>query len=160
MRKKVLGLVMAALAISSIGAFAQSESQQTREEVKKECCKEKKEKKECKEGKKDRKDGNKDRKNKKMRDGKKEARIKPFDGIQLTEAQQAQISQLKKNRKENFKKVKAAQKQDFVKEREAFDQEVAKVLTPEQYKVYETNRDNIRAQKRSSMKKKVERMAN
>ena len=149
MRKKVLGLFMAALAVSSIGAFAQSESRQSGEEVKKECCKEKKEKKECHKLKKECKE---------RKDFRKEARVTPFKGIQLSAEQQAQIDQINAERKANQKKIKADKKDAFEKERQAYDEQIAKVLTPEQYKLYENNKANMRAHKQDKMKKKLEKM--
>lgn len=145
MKKKVLGLVMAALAISSIGAFAQNDAQQNRAQTQKECCKEgkgKKGKKECK--------GDKSRKGAQSN--------KAFEGIQLTADQQQKIEELKANRKANIEKLKATQKNAYEQERKNFDNELAKVLTPEQYKQYESNKAAISARKQEKMKKKLAKM--
>ena len=140
MRKKVLGLVMAALAISSIGVFAQNDAQKNCNKQQKECCKEKKEKRG-------------------ERGGKKEARLNPFTGITLSADQQQQIDQLKAERKAEQKEAKAAKKNAMEQERQAYDASIAKILTPEQYKQYESNKANIRAAKQEKMKRKIEKMA-
>ena len=148
MRKKVLGLFMAAIAVSTIGAFAQNDNQQTREQIKKECCKEKKE---CTKDKKCKKDH-------KMREGKKE-KLNPFAGIELTAEQQKQLEQLKADRKAKREAAKETKKQAFEQERKAFDAEIAKILSPDQYKQYESTKANMRAHKKDKAKRNPEKQA-
>ena len=139
MRKKVLGLVMATLAICTTGAFAQSQTQQTGNNVQKECCKEKKGKKGGKEGKKV-KDGNKAER--------KQGRTTPFTGIELTADQQQKIDKIQADRKSTQEKAKEEKKAAKEQERKAYDQQIAQVLTPDQYKIYESNKANMRAHKK------------
>lgn len=138
MRKKVLGLVMAALAISTFGALAQNQNTSEKvacEQTVSACCKDKKDKKD----KKDRKDF--------AKRGDKKAKLNPFTGIELTQEQQQQIQQLRNEKKEQHKAEKKAAKEAKLKEREAFNQSVAKILTPEQYKIYQANCDSMKTAK-------------
>lgn len=147
MRKKVLGLVMATLAICTTGAFAQSQTQQTGNNVQKECCKEKKGNKEGKKA----KDGNKAER--------KKAHISPFTGIELTADQQQKIDKIQAERKSTRDKAKEDNKAAKEQERKAYDQQIAQVLTPDQYKIYESNKANMRAHKKhDNMKRKHDRM--
>lgn len=151
MRKKVLGLVMAALAISTFGAFAAQQTEQPKTEQQAPCCKEKKgdQKKGDKKG---HKKG--DKKGHKMAQGPK---LNPFTGIQLTPEQQQKIDQLKADRKAKREAGKKADKEVRKAEREKFNAEVAKILTPEQYKIYQANCDSLKAKKADFAKKKGER---
>lgn len=160
MRKNVLGLIMAALAISSFGAFAQNETanssatcQQTTATCKNtdgECAKNKKDGKKCKkDGKKLKKDGKKG--NARMQ------RMNPFDGIQLTAEQQAKLDALKAERKASKEAAKKASKEARQAERKQFDEKVAKILTPEQYAQYEKNKKAQKV-KKAGAKGKVDRM--
>lgn len=127
MRKKVLGLVMAAIAVSTFGAFAQSQPSQSQvacEQVEGKCPKAKKDKKckgdsDCKRGKKD--------------------RFNPFEGIELTAEQQQKIDQLRAERKANKENAKKAKKEARAQEKKQFDEKMAQILTPEQYAKYEAN---------------------
>lgn len=141
MRKKVLGLLMAAMAISTIGAFAQSEN--TTETTvctaqKGECQKEGKGKKCHKKG---------DRK----------AKMNAFEGIELTQEQQQQIAQLKAECKAKKEADKAEKKKAKAEARAQFNEKVSQILTPEQYAQYKANCDSIKANKKSDkkIKKKV-----
>lgn len=148
MRKKVLGLVMAALAISTIGAFAQTEnassSNETCTEQTSECCnssKDKKKKGDKKKG--DRKKGDKGECKKAKRDF--------FKGIELTEEQRQQIDALRKERQAK----RDADKEAKEKEREEFNAEIERILTPEQYEIYKQNCENLKSKKHSKGNHKV-----
>lgn len=138
MRKKVLALVMGALAISSIGAFAQTQVKEA-ETVKKECCK-KEEGKKC-----DKKD-KKDRKVKKQR-------ANAFEGINLTAEQQQQIDQLRTAQKAKMEASKKESREAKEKQRSEFTAEVEKILTPEQFAQYKANTEKIRTAKKEMKKK-------
>ena len=148
MRKKMLGLVAAALTIGSFGAFAQSEgassSSASQEQViqcdtpscnKSEPCKKKKG----------------DHGDKKMK--KAGHKANPFAGIELTSEQQSKLEALKTEQKAKKEEQKKLDKQARAKEREAFNKEVEKILTPEQFKVYQANCDSLKAKKH--MKERV-----
>lgn len=150
MRKKVLGLVMAALTISSIGAFAQNQTSDN-----KPACEQTSE---CHKGKKDgkcKKDGKKDGKKKGDRKhGDKVDGLNPFEGIQLTSEQQQKVDALKAERKAKMKAEKGKKEADKQAAKEArqqekaqFDAQVAEILTPEQYTQYQSNCDSIKAKK-------------
>ena len=143
MRKKVLGLVMAAMAISTIGAFAQTEnassSNETCTEQTSECCNSSKDKK--KKG--DRKKGDKGECKKAKRDF--------FKGIELTEEQRQQIDALRKERQAK----RDAEKEAKEKEREEFNAEIERILTPEQYEIYKQNCENLKSKKHSKGNQKV-----
>ncbi|MCH5217255.1 MAG: hypothetical protein J1F07_01665 [Muribaculaceae bacterium] len=126
MRKKVLGLVMAALAISTIGAFAQSQPQAKAQQEQTADC--------CKKDKKDHKKGHK-------KSGKKD-RVSPFNGIQLTAEQQQKIDQLKADRKTRKEAAKAQDRQNY-------QDALAQILTPEQFQQYKDNCAKIAKGKRA-----------
>lgn len=147
MRKKVLGLVMAALAISTFGAFAQTETQQTKPSCEQTAtCK--KDKKECRKGE------GKHKKGPRMGSEKKN----PFEGIQLTEQQTQQLEQLKAERKAQKESDEKNRKEAREQERKAYNEKIAKILTPEQYAQYEENCRKMKAAKADKKKVKAERM--
>lgn len=149
MRKKVLGLVMAAMAISTIGAFAQTEVQNTKAACEQTAANCNKDKGDCKKGKKGAKGD--------FKKGKKE-RVSPFAGIQLTETQQAQIDALKAERKADKEKAKKADKEARAEAKKQFDTKLAQILTPEQYAQYQSNCEAKKAAKKDKMQKKVKKM--
>lgn len=155
MKKKILGFTLAAMALSIASVNAQNPGSTSeaacQEQVvnqKPECCKNKKDGKHKKDGvKADRIDH-------------KGPRFNPFNGIDLTPEQQQQIDKLKAERKEQRKQNKdadkAAKKEAQAKEREAYEAELAKILTPAQFATYKSNTENLKA--RSDMKgKKIEK---
>lgn len=145
MKKKVLGLVMAALTISTIGAFAAPQSpegQQTRTEQV------------ARGEKKDKKD--RKAKHKKERRDKKHRMGNPFEGIQVTAEQQQQLDALKAERKAKREADKKAQKEAKAQERQQFEARVAQILTPEQFAQYKANCDSMKV-KRPQAGRKVER---
>lgn len=150
MRKNILGLVVAALAFSTFGAFAQQETT-SKEGVKTEqCCKHKDGKKDGKkECKKDSKDCKKGKDGKRKFDGKRERpnRMNPFTGIGLTAEQQQKIDQLRAEQKAKSESRNKESKEARKKDREAFNASVEKILTPEQYAKYKANCDSIKAHK-------------
>lgn len=158
MRKKVLGLIMAAMTIGTFGALAQTENtNNTCTEQTQECCKKDKgDKKKCEKG--DRKKG--DRKKGEKGEFKKEKKDL-FKGIELTSEQQTQIDQLRsecKTQREADKKAdKEAKKEAREKQRTEFNAGVEKILTPEQYKIYQTNCENIKASRKEKAHKKMKR---
>lgn len=139
MRKKVLALVMGALAISTIGAFAQNETNCTAPQQK-ECCKEKKDCK--KEGRKAEKRAHKDR-------------LNAFEGINLSAEQQQQIEALRSENKAQREAIKKATKETVQKQREDYMAGLEKILTPEQLAQYKANVSNMKADKRKDFKKKA-----
>lgn len=150
MRKKVLGLVMAALTISTFGAFAQTEVQVESinlEQVSKDACKDKKDKK----GKKDCKKG--DRKGEKKK-GKKGS-FNAFRGIELTAEQQQQINQLKNERKAKVEAEKKASKEAKELAKKEFTASVEKILTPDQFKQYQANCDSLKLKKEARKANKM-----
>lgn len=149
MKKKVLALVVAVLALGSTSVFAQSQSQSCPPQQK-ECCKDKKDKK--------------DRKDKKDKKGNKK-HGNPFEGIQLTPEQQQQIDNLraeqkaqkKANREAGKELSKEARKEAKTKARQEFDAKVQKILTPEQYAQFKKNCEAQKAKKEMKKKDKKER---
>lgn len=136
MRKKILGLVMAALAIGTVGAYAQTESQCSSASctsTEKQCKKEKKEK--C------------------HKKGPRQERVDPFTGIQLTQEQQQKLDNLKAERKAKKEAAKKEEKQAKAAEKKQFDAQVAEILTPEQYNQYKANCETIKAQKKEKKDK-------
>lgn len=146
MKKKVLGFVMAALAISTIGAYAQTPAQEctSTEQCQKTCNKDKKDKK-------DRKSG--------MRKGNPD-RMNAFEGIELTADQQTKIQKLraeqKANRMADKEAKKAAKKEAKEQSRKEYNEAVAKILTPEQYAQYQANCEKMKAQKKEKKDRKKE----
>ena len=144
MRKKLLGLLMAAFAITSISAFAQAPANNETAP----CCQ------------------NKPAKNGKKGDRMKfkEGKTDLFEGIQLNDNQRQQIDQLNAERKAAKKAAKEAaknaQKEARTQERETYNDSLAKILTPEQFAQYEANckemfdRKNKRAAARLDKSKK------
>lgn len=130
MKKKILALVICALGISTIGAFAQTEKKESCK-AKTECCKEHKGKKFA--GKGDKKKGH--------------AKMNPFEGIELAADQQQKISDLRAQQKTNKEAEKKAAKESRKKAREEFNTQLATILTPEQMAAYNANCDTIRAKK-------------
>lgn len=143
MRKKVLALVMGALAISTIGAFAQTETT-TCAPQQKECCKNK-EGKECKRD----KDGKR---------GEKKMRLNAFEGITLTAEQQQQIDALRKDQRAKREAEKQATKEAKQKSFKEFDEAVSKILTPEQYQQYQTNRESMKIKKEAKRHGRIDKM--
>lgn len=146
MRKNILGLVMAALAFSTIGAYAQSEKQTVCTEQTQKCCKEKKNHK------KGEYKGDKKKRN--------HAKFNPFTGIQLSAEQQSQLDQLKADRKAKKEADKADKKAAQKREREEYNAAVEKILTPEQFKQYKANCDsmsNLRLEKVKNKMNKVKK---
>lgn len=142
MKNKVLGLVIVALGFSTFGAFAQS-TEKNNECTQTEVCT-----KECHKDKKDKKD-------KKLR----KERFSPFAGIELTPEQQQSLDKLRADRKAQKEADKKAKKEAAKKDREQFNADVEKILTPEQFKQYQANCDSMKnfrgahAKKAHKMKK-------
>ena len=134
MKKKVLALVVCALGISTIGAFAQTESAQKSEQKTEQCCKSKEGKKQHKGdfAKGDRKKGDR-------------GKLNPFNGIQLTADQQQKISDLRAAQKTQREADKKMAKEARKQEREKFNAEVGKILTPEQMTIYNENCKALKA---------------
>ena len=82
-----------------------------------------------------------------------------FAGIDLTPDQQQKLDQLREERKANNKAAKEAKKEAKANERKAYDNSIAQILTPEQYKQYESNKANLRAHKQAKMKKRLDNKA-
>lgn len=144
MRKKLLGLAMAAFMFSSFGAFAQSPdaSAVSQKASTEQCCKDKK--------KGDKKKGDK----KKNKDGRNKAhkeRVTPFAGINLTPEQQKQIDALRAEQlasaKADKEAKKEAMKQARILKNKEFETAVSKILTPEQFAQFKNNCDTIKALK-------------
>ena len=116
---------MAALAISTFGAFAQTETRQGNAacEQTTECCKTKKEGRE-----------------------KKGAGL--FNGIELTPEQQQQVDALKAERKAAKQSREKANKEAKAQEKKAYDEKLAQILTPEQYAQYKANAQKIEDRKK------------
>lgn len=139
---------MAALTISTFGAFAQSETSQANAAVceqtsnecsadTKECKKDKKDKKHCKKG--ERKGECK---------GKKGQRQNPFQGIELTADQQQQIDALRAEMKAAKEAGKKADKEAKAEARKQYDEKIAQILTPEQFTQYKANCDKMKDRKK------------
>lgn len=144
---------MAALAISTFGAFAQTEATAATTECQEQVCKSG-EKKCHKEGAHKGKFGKKDFK---KGDRVKGQRVSPFNGIELTAEQKTQLDNLRAEQKAARQANKEASKEARAEERKQFDEAVAKILTPEQYKQYEANRKAVAPAKvkaKQEMKKK------
>lgn len=148
MKKKILALTLAAFTLGIVSANAQTqENGQTtaQEQVckeKKECCKKIKGEKGAKHAKKDFKRGDRPKMN-------------PFFGIELTEQQEAQVKQLREQQKAQREQNKNLAKEEKAKQREAFDAEMAKILTPQQFEVYQSNRQKLKEAKAKVGKKHV-----
>lgn len=156
MRKKVLGLMMAALAISTIGASAQTETTPVAP-IKKECCKEKKEytkeKKELCPVKEGKKEISKDVKKHVVRDAAK-PRFNPFEGIELTPDQQQKLDKLKAERKSRNEANKKATQEQMKQEQEEYTNSVISILTPEQATIYKANIEKRKAKAHDRLKEK------
>lgn len=134
MKKKILALVIGALAFSTIGAFAQSEtSQKTPVQKEAKCCKEKKDK-----------DGHHNGKDRKKGHGE---RINPFDGIQLSAEQQKKIEDLRAERRSQREADTTKAKEARKAQREEYNKKLTEILTPEQMAQYKTNCESIKARK-------------
>ena len=147
MRKKVLSLIVAAMTIGTLGAFAQSETTNpTCEKATSECCIQ----------------GNKEFKGKhdgKRKFDKKRKDFNPFEGIELTAEQQQQISALKEERKAQKEADKKAKKEACAQQKKQFDEKVASNLTPEQYAQYQANCEK-RKDCKKSLKVKAKKLQN
>ena len=133
MKKKILALVLGALSISTIGAFAQTPNTTPAQQTETQCCKEKKDKK--------------DHKGKKEGRKEKGERMNPFAGIQLTPEQKTQIDNLRAQQRAQRESGKEAMKEKRAQERQAFNDAVAKILTPEQYTQYVSNCELVKMKK-------------
>lgn len=149
MKKKILGIAMAVMALVAVPSIAQTPASQ--DGAKKECCKENCDKnKKCDKAGKGQKCDNGQQCAKGQKPGKAGKQFNPFEGLSLTEAQQAQINQLQEKCKtERQAKAEAAkcdkQKCDSVKAadrqaaKKAYLEEVKTILGPEQYVVFLEN---------------------
>ncbi|MDE5877213.1 MAG: Spy/CpxP family protein refolding chaperone [Muribaculaceae bacterium] len=163
MKKMIFGMAFVAATIFAT-ATANAAPMRAADDTKTEqCCKEKKH---C-----DRKDKDcKERKGHGHHAGKKEHGHKPdmFAGITLTAEQQTKIDALRSDMKARKKAAKEATKAaerarteegkaKMQAERKAamekFDSEVKQILTPEQYKIFEQNREAAKAKMKSRMEK-------
>ncbi len=82
------------------------------------------------------------------KDGKpgKKAKFNPFEGIELTPAQQASLDNLRSKQKEEAKKIEEKASKQKEKNRQDFEKEVKKILTPEQWTKFEANKaDRMKA---------------
>lgn len=90
-----------------------------------------------------------------------------FEGIELTPQQQVQFDKLSQKQHEKSAKVKADakkakekakadKKKKSLKNREAYEKEVKKILTPEQYAKYQDNVKALKAQRSSEKQVKKE----
>ena len=141
MKKKVLGLLLGAMAISTFGAFAQTEQQPDNkkcEQTSHKCCKANKDKKDLKKG-----DVRKDQK----------GAFNPFEGIVLTAEQQQKIDNLKAERKAQKEAAKKERKEANAKERKEFDKKVEEILTPEQYKQFQSNCEKFKGKNKDFKRK-------
>lgn len=146
MKKKILALTLAAFTFGIVAANAQNETTtDANGKAKTECCQ--------KDGKKCDKKGDKE--------ARREARAKlnPFNGIELTAEQKAQLKDLKEQQKAGKKKTKEARQEERAAKAAAYDAEVAKILTPEQYQTYQANREAMKEARQKKMKKAKEKMA-
>lgn len=117
MKKKFLGLAVAAIAVVSFSASAQTECtpQCTNDRNNTEC----------------------------RRQPKKNACVNPFEGMNLTDAQQAQLRQLNENRRNQCRQARTDKKQkcDSARTacRRAYLDQVKAIVGPEQYVVFLEN---------------------
>lgn len=159
MKKKIFGLAMIAISLAAFNGMAQSSAPDTK------TCKENvcKEKADCKM----KKDG------KKM----KENKICAFEGLNLTDAQKAQLKELNSKRNEARKAQGEARKQEKQRndsaimaqrkaEKKAYLEEVKAIIGPDQYVIFLENmvmngggRDMQKAAMHKGMKPKMERGA-
>lgn len=151
MKKNFLSLALIAMSLVSFNGMAQSQDNNVADPT----CKEKvctKDGKPCKDGKKDRdgKRGKKDKSDKFSKASRKGDKMNPFEGITLTEAQKAQLEQLKAKRQaariENKKMAKAEkQKRDSVSfqarkaAKKEYLEEIKAIIGPDQYVVFLEN---------------------
>lgn len=68
-------------------------------------------------------------------------------GIELSEAQQAQLKELNAERTKSMKEIGERTRKDIKKVREASDKKLEKILTPEQLKQYTDNKARMQANK-------------
>ena len=148
MKKKILGLALAAFMFGFVGANAQTENtncNKTEQTCKQECKKDKGDKKECKKDK-----------------ARKKSKMNPMNGIDLTPQQEQQIEQLKAEQQAQREKDKQYTREAVEKRREAYNAGLEKILTPEQYQQYQSNLDGMKKmskEKKEKMKsKKAERL--
>ncbi len=125
MNKKILGIALAAMSLVSFTGMAQNVTKDNNVKQEKVC------------GKKDGK-----------RDGK--VRPNPFDGLQLSDAQKAQLQQLNDKRKAERQQMKEARKENRKAEaakdltarqnaKKAYLEEVKAIIGPEQYVIFLEN---------------------
>lgn len=131
MKKKILALTLAAFTFGFVAANAQSTNNATCDKAQTECCK-----KEAKEGKRA------DR-----------TKYDPFAGIELTQEQKAKLSELRRQKKADKEKSENAKKEARAKQQEAYNAEIAKILTPEQYQTYESNQKAMKEARKQKMEK-------
>lgn len=168
MKKKLMTLSLALAAVIALPSAMNAQEAKAVQTENTECtnpvCT--KDQKECNKGdkrqKRDRKDFKKDRRHdfKKGFMDKRQPRMRKageqtlFEGITLTSDQQQQFTALKekrnaehKARNAEMKKQEAAKREARAAEmkarREAYDKEVEKILTPEQYKQYQANKEKM-----------------
>ena len=153
MKKKILALTLAAFTFGFVAANAQTQNE-TQKPCHEQVCKDKKEC--CK----DKKDGFKKRghKGEAMERQGNRAKLNPMSGIELTEQQKTQIANLREQQKADRKKDKEVAKENKAKMQEAYNAELAKILTPEQYKQYTANVENMKQMKEKKMEKVRQKM--
>lgn len=165
MKKKIMTLALAAIFSMGVTTFAQNASQQDRCGDKKECCK--KDGKKC-----DKKDGKKCDK-KECKKGDKKSQTNLFEGLNLTEQQQAAIAQIPTPRQvmkaardnkdaEKADRMSADMRRDFAKNvRLDYLKKVKGVLSTDQYvqflENFYTNSSSMKAGKGHGDKMKGDR---
>ncbi len=122
MKKKILSIAIAAMAFTTFGAVAQTQTSGSNPTCTEQCA--------CpQQGKPDGQKGKAAR----------QPKADPFAGLNLTEAQQAQIKKLQEQRQAQRTEKQKAQKADRQEAKKKYLQDVKSVLTPEQYVTFLEN---------------------
>lgn len=154
MKKKIFGLAMMAMTLIALPSMAQKPADKDSKQKTEQCCK-KDGKKDCQaEGKRECKKGDKQKCKKGMSpDGRKFGKAgkkNPFEGMNLTEAQQAQLKDLQAKRMEKRQAEKAAvkaekERRDSVKgaakraEKLEYFREIKEIVGPDNYEIFLEN---------------------
>lgn len=135
MKKTILTIAIAIMSVIGIDAFAQQP-----EQAKVQLCEQENSKK-CP------KKEWKDKQNRKVRTNHKRqhANYELFNGIELSETQKEEIFKIDNERHEKNQKIDQKNRDNRQKVQNEYDKKMKKILTPEQYNKYLSNKDKSKA---------------